>query len=162
MINRATEHKRSVCSPCFELFIHWNSTCTSLQLSRPGSAIHLLKPPGLVTADKTFLRFHLIISRAGSFALELRLRRIASCYGCYGWHTDCISKRSNSHLLAQVMNEWFYRAVNWMLIKITGFADNHNLTSSCCGLLLRLKYTRILLKTGDLAGYSGLRKASKY
>ena len=155
MINRATEHKRSVCSPCFELFIHWNSTCTSLQLSRPGSAIHLLKPPGLVTADKTFLRFHLIISRAGSFALELRLRRILHVMVVMAGTLIAFQRDQTAtwalsqELLAQVMNEWFYRAVNWMLIKITGFADNHFLTASCCGLLLRLKYTRILLKTGD-------------
>ena len=72
----------------------------------------------LVTADKA-LKVPLDYKLIRKLCIRIRLRRIASCYGCYGWNTDCISKRSNSTwassqgMLAQTraMNEWFYRQI---------------------------------------------------
>ena len=97
----------------------------------------------LVTADKA-LKVPLDYKPIRKLCIRIRLRRIASCYGCYGWNTDCISKRSNttwalrqarewSLRLGSWMNDFIDKFVNWMLIKSLP-------TCNLSWILLRFKY----------------------
>lgn len=97
----------------------------------------------LVTAHKA-LKVPLDYKPIRKLCIRIRLRRIASCYGCYGWNTDCISKRSNttwalrqarewSLRLGSWMNDFIDKFVNWMLIKSLP-------TCNLSWILLRFKY----------------------